>query len=205
MMTSAVKAWIALLLLALAVYGGFALSRAYRASDEREQPRQAETLGYPYASGDFTLTTSQGEEFNSESMRGKVWIASFFFSRCPGACVTLNNQIAELIQKDFADQPVTFVSISVDPEYDTPQVLEEYAQRYYSQSGIDRGRWIFLTDPAGRKAPIQKASDGFKIAFAKLEHSDRMIVVDREGKVQGTYTKDVGSLRRKVREVLAKE
>lgn len=203
-MSNAVKAWLVVLVVALGAYGGFALRRAATSSPTDDQaPPPTATAGYPFPAGDFQLTTSQDEEFDSRSMRGRVWIASFFFSRCPGACVKLNNQIADLLTKDFASLPVTFVSITVDPDYDSPQVLEDYAQRFYSQQGIDRQRWLFVTDPDGRKSEIQKASDGFKIAFAKLNHSDRLIVIDGEGQVQGSYSDDVGSVKRKVRELLA--
>jgi cytochrome oxidase Cu insertion factor (SCO1/SenC/PrrC family) len=128
----------------------------------------------------FTLTERSGQPFDSKQLEGKVWIASFFFANCPGACLVLNGAISQL-QKDLQGLDVTFVSITVDPEHDTPEELAKFAPRYT----VDPERWFFLT---GDMQDIEKlATDSFQVTVKQVTHSDRLILVDREGKVRGTY------------------
>lgn len=84
----------------------------------------------------------------------------FFYSSCPDVCPLQSARMAHL-QRDLADQPdVRLVSISVDPEHDTPEVLRDYAQRF----GADPERWLFLT---GDKVAIHRlARDGFHLSVA---------------------------------------
>ena len=89
-------------------------------------------------------------------LRGKVWIASFIFTRCSGPCPQVTAAMADL-QKDFASQPDALVTFTVDPEYDTPKILSQYADRFHA----DADRWLFLT---GKQAYIYKLlRDGFKV------------------------------------------
>lgn len=206
-MSTPVKIWVSFLLLAAGAYGGYLLYKN-RSNDVPirnygEQP--AQLAGFEV--GDFTLTERSGKEFHSSDMKGQVWVVSFFFGDCAGACVTLNNNIAELLKHDLADVPVRFVSITVDPRKDTPARLREYAGNY-TGAGIDPERWLFLTDPNGDVETIKEVSADFKLAFSKLMHSDRMIVVDQDGKVQGYYQSsfpaEVAKLKQKVQELTAK-
>src|SRR5258706_14887235 len=74
----------------------------------------------------FSLTERSGKPFDSASLAGKVWVADFFFTECQGTCLMLSNRFAE-IHKATRDMPgVHFVSVSTDPEKDTPEVLRQY-------------------------------------------------------------------------------
>ncbi|MGD9648108.1 MAG: SCO family protein [Pirellulales bacterium] len=151
----------------------------------------------PHAVGDFTLVERSGEPFEASSLKGKVWVASFFFANCPGICLKLNQSVAEL--QNQLDPEVHFVSITVDPDHDTPEALREYAQRVGATD-----RWLFLT---GSMRDIKDiANDSFQVAAGPASHSERLMVVDRQGRVRGSYlvsdSAQVTLLKRKVAELL---
>ena len=132
---------------------------------------------------EFTLTDADGAPFRFQDHEGKVRVVSFFFSRCPSICPRINSQLAEVFQKLSSHPDVAFVSISVDPEFDTPSVLKEYARDYRKGSE----KWKFLT---GEKTTIEGLlNNGFKLASGMLpdEHNTRIVIVDRSGKIRGFY------------------
>jgi protein SCO1 len=134
---------------------------------------------------DFTLTEASGKTVKLADMRGKVWVASFIFTSCAGSCPIMTHHLA----KAQADLPVRddfkLVSVSVDPERDTPAVLAQYA----AKNGADRSRWLFLT---GDKAQIHRLSrETFKLAVDEsgttVDHSSKFVLVDRNGMIRGYY------------------
>jgi protein SCO1 len=136
---------------------------------------------------DFKLTERSGAPFESASLKGKVWVADFFFASCPGVCPALNARMAELHKAFATEDGVRFVSITTDPQNDTPAVLQEYASRFQADA-----RWFFLT---GEKDAIwQLSRDGFKLAVAEspgerepITHSTRLVLIDRNGVARGFY------------------
>ena len=78
--------------------------------------------------GSFALTNQFDQKFGSENLAGKIWIADFVFTRCPGPCPIISTRMSEL-QKPLRDTDVHLVSFSVDPEADTPAVLRAYAEK----------------------------------------------------------------------------
>src|SRR6266403_3184552 len=136
---------------------------------------------------EFTLTNQDGKNFGSADLRGKIWIADFIYTMCPGPCPMISSRMSEL-QKPLEKTDVHLVSFSVDPDKDTPQVLRSYAEKWQAEPG----RWDFLTGP---KSAIYKLShDGFKLAVSDGSdaqgipvHSTRMVLVDRHGQIRGYY------------------
>ena len=132
----------------------------------------------------FKLTDSNNQTFDSNQMKGKVWVANFFFSNCTGACPKLLGGVKELRQQ-LGDRDVSFVSISNDPQSDTPKVLKEYAKKYRADSD-----WHFLT---GKELIQIRAigSEFFNVNAGFGEtHSEKLIVVDKWGKVRGQFKYD---------------
>lgn len=135
----------------------------------------------------FQLTNQDGQPFGSAQLSGKIWIADFVYTTCPGPCPMISTRMSDL-QKPLEKTDVRLVSFSVDPEKDTPQVLRSYAERLQA----DPARWDFLTGP---KSAIYKLShDGFKLAVSDGSdaqgipvHSTRMVLVDRHGQIRGYY------------------
>lgn len=135
----------------------------------------------------FQLVNQNGQPFGSAQLAGKIWIADFVYTTCPGPCPMISSRMSEL-QKPLEKTDVHLVSFSVDPEKDTPQVLRGYAEKLHA----DPARWGFLTGP---KSAIYKLShDGFKLAISDGSgeqgipvHSTRMVLVDRHGEIRGYY------------------
>ncbi len=128
----------------------------------------------------FELMSAQEETFDTASLQGDVWIASFFFTACPSICKMQNQQIA-ILQEEFADDGVKFVSITCDPDNDTPAVLRQYAESFQAKPGV----WTFLTGDMQKLKEVTEES--FQVAFETQTHSDRLMVVDKEGKLRGTF------------------
>jgi protein SCO1 len=135
----------------------------------------------------FQLTNQNGQPFGSAQLSGKIWIADFIYTTCPGPCPMISSRMSEL-QKPLEKTDVHLVSFSVDPEKDTPEVLRGYAEKLQAEPA----RWDFLTGP---KSVIYKLShDGFKLAVSDGSdaqgipvHSTRMVLVDRRGQIRGYY------------------
>ncbi|TWT94999.1 SCO family protein [Neorhodopirellula pilleata] len=128
----------------------------------------------------FELTERSGETVSSEDLKGVPYVVSFFFSTCPSICVQQNQKLQEL-QKEFEGQGVRFVAISVDPETDTPEVLQEYAARF----GADEDQWLFLTGDLNYIRRV--GSEIFRQPVNKQFHTERFGLVDPQGKIEGFY------------------
>jgi protein SCO1/2 len=136
---------------------------------------------------EFRLTDQNGQPFGSAELKGKIWISSFIFTSCPGPCPIISSRMAEM-QKPLEKTDVHFVSFSVDPENDTPEVLRDYAARLRA----DTTRWSFLT---GRTDAIYDVTrSGFKLAVQGASeenpqpiHATRAVLVDRGGVIRGYY------------------
>jgi len=166
--------------------------------------KQEKALPVYWKAPEFQLLADDGKPFNSERLKGKIWVAEFFFASCAGICPIMNQNMAE-VQKAFADNPdVLIVSITVDPKNDTPEVLREYKQNF----GAMEGKWFFLT---GEKEAIYRiAREGFKLAAEEVVsqegevsdfiHSDRFILIDRKGLIRGFYN---GTDKKQVQKLIA--
>jgi protein SCO1/2 len=132
----------------------------------------------------FQLIDQAGESYGSKQLQGKIWIADFIYTTCPGPCPMISSRMGET-QKPLSDTDVKLVSFSVDPEHDTPAVLHTYAENLNAQPAC----WHFLT---GDKTTIYNLiRNGFKLATAAGEsgpiHSTRFALVDRSGTIRGYY------------------
>jgi protein SCO1/2 len=141
---------------------------------------------------DFRLTADDGKPITLSDLKGKIWVAEFFFASCAGICLDMNRNMVR-VQKAFADNPdVRIVSFTVDPQNDTPEILREYRKNFDAMDG----KWVFVT--GDKKAIYRLARHGFKVAAAEVKpqeeggatdfiHSDRFILVDRKGRIRGYY------------------
>jgi protein SCO1/2 len=141
---------------------------------------------------DFSFTERSGKQLSRSDLEGTAWIANFIFTRCQGMCPMLSGRMAEL-QKKFAATEIKLVSFSVDPEFDTPEVLTRYAARF----GAAEGEWFFLT---GDKTAMREfISAGFHLGAEDatpedlaqgaepVMHSNRFVLVDQAGNIRGLY------------------
>jgi cytochrome oxidase Cu insertion factor (SCO1/SenC/PrrC family) len=139
---------------------------------------------------EFTLTERSGKPVSRSDLLGKVWVASFVFTRCTGPCPQVTATVARL-QGELKDQPdVRFVTFTVDPQRDKPDELKRYADHFKA----DPERWLFLT---GEEATIhQLLTKGFLVAAGRsqeakppvgqeFDHSTLLVVVDKLGNIPG--------------------
>jgi len=150
----------------------------------------------------FELTDQEGNQFDSATLKGKVWMGSVFFANCPGPCFRENQAIADIV-REIDDPNFIAVSLTCDPENDTPAALAHYADRFEA----DPQRWKFLT---GDMDVIKRV--GTKTFLLPVEigvHSERGAVFDREGRLRGSYhllqEDRVERLKKLIRDVLAEE
>ena len=149
--------------------------------------------------GSFALTDERNEPFTDAALRGHVTIVSFLFTRCDTICPVTTMKMERLQDKTFdAGAVIKLASFSVDPVYDTPERLTEYAQRYHA----DAARWRFVTgkpDDMRRliEGPLMNsmAREGVTASGApSISHSGYFLLVDGRGHIRGTY--DSGDVQR---------
>jgi cytochrome oxidase Cu insertion factor (SCO1/SenC/PrrC family) len=144
--------------------------------------RDVEQLPVIRAVPEFSLIDQNGRTMTNADLRGKIWIADFIFTRCKGPCPLMTARMLEM-QKALTKTPeVKLVSVTVDPAYDTPEVLTAYAEANFA----DPERWKFLT---GDKAVIEKlVTEGFMQHLAEENgepvHGTMFLVVDGNGMVR---------------------
>lgn len=132
---------------------------------------------------EFELIAQDGQPFQSKVLRGKIWVADFIYTTCPGPCPRMTSQMHE-VQDAILNMPdVKLVSFTVDPARDTPAVLAEYAKTHRASSE----HWYFLTGSAATLERLDK--DTFKLGDlnAALEHSTRFVLVDGQSRIRGYY------------------
>lgn len=176
--------WFVLLLTTLALASGCRDAPAPSAYDPANDPNHLPQVEPPKFEGppltEFTLTDSGGEDFGSQNLEDKVWVASFFFTQCAANCRALNMKISEL-QREFGDRGVEFVCISCDPKYDTPPVLASYAEFFNAEPD----QWHFLT---GDMEYIQRIGhDKFDVPVGEKRHEDELLVIDQAGEFRGKF------------------
>ena len=176
------KAWIVAIAIALAGCG--------RGEDDSKRAASLEVYGHL---PQFALTDQSGKTFGSEQLAGQVAIINFIFTRCPTVCPTFSLKFLG-IQKSLGDAPIQYVSISVDPTHDTPEVLAKYAADLGATA-----RWKFLTgDP---ELITKTAETGLKLALERrgrledgtpdIVHASHFVLVDSQGRLRGYYDSDV--------------
>ena len=183
-----------------AIVAGSILLIVVRGAPTRVSAMEVPVMGWV---PDFSLTEANGSTIHRGDLLGKVWIASFLFTRCAEACPLLMRHEVRLLPELPPRDDLRLVSFSVDPDRDTPRVLTEYARSF----GADRNRWFFLT---GDKKQIYHLSiDGFRLAALEADpakempilHSAKLVLVDRHGAIRGYYdSADEVEMRKLVRD-----
>jgi protein SCO1/2 len=194
--SSALPYWLALLVLVGASYGGWKWWQV-----EQFRARGGTQSGGIVMDGppldEFELTECNGQPFRSQDMLGKVWVTTFFFTTCPGACPRLNANIRYLNSLEEIHD-VVWVSITVDPDTDTLPVLRTYAE----QMQADPERWLFCR---GDLDYVQRIGhDIMKLQLGWKGHQDYAVVVDRQGEIRGMFDATSRSQSQRLRTLLLK-
>lgn len=142
---------------------------------------------------DFSLTNQNEQAVSLNKLRGNIWVADVIFTRCPLQCIRMTKRMRQLQEALPSDKPVKLISMTADPQFDTPSVFKKYEQKY----GADENRWWFLTGP---KSEINRlAVESLKLVVYEKKpeerdiptdlflHSTRFVLVDQEGRVRGWF------------------
>ena len=130
------------------------------------------------------MTDSAGRSFQGEQLQGKVWIADVIYTNCPAECPRMTSEMHRLTQQLQGDSGIRFVSVSVDPERDTPPVLNEFAHRFAAPTP----QWTFLTGSPGMVHLIAYQTFHVGDVLGKIEHSTKFVLVDKRGYLRGYYS-----------------
>lgn len=156
---------------------------------------------------DFSFTDQDGHTFSSKELDGKIFVADFFFTHCPGTCPKLSAQMYRIQDRYKAMRELKLVSFSVDPDRDSVSVLADYAKEFF----VTPSKWKLLT--GDKKKIYDLARTGFLLAVGKGDggpndfiHSDQLILVDKEKKIRGYYNgtddKDIDNLMNEIKVLL---
>jgi protein SCO1/2 len=171
-----------LLVLVLGVLASPALVRGHEAARQEE-----ERLPTIVPAPDFALTSQDGAQVTLEALRGKVVAVTFIYTWCPDICPMLTDKMARVqdeLGEDFGTK-VAFVSITIDPERDTPAALKEYAKSFKA----DFTGWSFLT---GEPATVLEVAHRYGVAVARqadgaVDHTLLTTLIDRDGRMRVQY------------------
>ncbi len=151
---------------------------------------------------EFEFIDSEGQSVNLNKLKGKVWVADFIFTTCTMACPIMTGNMNTIHKKYKKNDDLRLVSISVYPEYDTPEVLKEYASQYDANTD----KWHFLT---GKEATVKNIiKNGFKIGDYEdiIFHSEKFALVDKNGMIRSYYngmkTEDMDKLKKDINRLL---
>jgi protein SCO1/2 len=140
-----------------------------------------------YPIPDFSLTDQMDRTVTLADLKGKVWVTDFIFTNCGGTCPMMTDKMRRL-QQGLPGE-IRMVSITVDPERDTPKALAAYA----AEHGATRDRWLFLT--GDKQSLYDLCVNGFKLPLddsggtvaEPIAHSTRFVLVDKQGVIRGYY------------------
>jgi protein SCO1/2 len=132
----------------------------------------------------FQLTDQSGQPFDSASLAGHVWVADFIYTTCPGPCPMMSSQMHRVQSSTSATPRVQLISITVDPENDTPPVLAEYARHFKAEPE----RWRFLTGDRARLNDLGINAFRLNSVDGSLIHSTRFALIDGQSRVRGYYS-----------------
>ena len=142
---------------------------------------------------DFSLTNQDGQPVSLGTLRGRVWVADIIFTRCAGPCLKMSRQMKELQEALPASSQAKLVTLTTDPDFDTPAVLKAYSRRF----GADNNRWLFLTGTKQqlmslatgslKLTAIEKKPDERESPADLFIHSTIFVIVDKQGQLRGIF------------------
>ncbi|UCD62870.1 MAG: SCO family protein, partial [Candidatus Zixiibacteriota bacterium] len=133
---------------------------------------------------DFQFVSQEGRPFGHDDLEGRISVVDFIFTRCQGPCPIMSGHMVELYKLYEETDDIRFVSITVDPDYDSLSVLKAYAE----DKGVDDPRWVFLWAPLD--SVVHLSETGFMLAAENLPmgHTTKWALVDRDANIRGYYS-----------------
>lgn len=164
------------------------LPRYFEITDQFESDYSATYKGKDYhVIPPFSFVSHRGDTITQDSVQNNIYIADFFFTRCPGICPVLTEQLKRVAREYKDNDQVKIVSHTIDPEYDTPHIMSRYAKRLDAEFP----NWHFVTgSPEDLK---HVSSKGYFVTAipgedqAMTDHSGKFILMDKNRMVRGYY------------------
>lgn len=143
---------------------------------------------------DFKLLNQNGDSTKFPADSSQITIVNFFFSRCPTFCSSMNREMARVAKINKGNRLLRFLSISVDSEFDRPEVLKSYSKEYVSENE----KWDFLTGDRELIYSLAKEDfmvDAFQDTTKKVNfiHSPMIILIDSQKRIRGYYDSTGGN------------
>lgn len=182
--------WLGLVALLLGTGYALVLSRMHPSAGENSVLAAAPDSEESFATvHPFELVDSRGRTVTHDTLRGRPAIVAFIFTRCTGPCPAITSSMRKL-HDATQDDAIRLVTITVDPEYDTPEILAQYAHNL----GADVERWWFLTGTPEAVSAVSEKSfllplqrDASQPIGESITHRTYLSVVDKHGLVRGYY------------------
>lgn len=181
-----VASLVALVLSALLIGAGLMRKPTGTAAESLAERGELVSLEPLWDAPEFRYTDHDGQIVTRATFAGDVWIANFVFTQCRTVCPLLTTKMIEL-QRRLARVKVQFVSFSVDPAHDTPEVLRAYAKHW----APEESRWTLV---ATDEETLPRLASGFKVTAARSDaeldpilHTSRFLLVDGAGRVRGVF------------------
>ena len=145
---------------------------------------------------DFSFINQDRDTITNQDYEGKIYIANFMFTSCPTICKEMSRNISIKLQSDLSKYDnVYFLSHTIDPTNDSPDILKKYANRFKNEAGADLSRWNFVT---GDKEEIYRIAESY-LTYAsnekgdnnhkgfQLAHSSNLILIDTKGRIRSGF------------------
>ncbi|MEL7121797.1 MAG: SCO family protein [Bacteroidota bacterium] len=138
---------------------------------------------------DFELVNQEGEVITADNFENKIYVADFFFTICPGICPKMTSNMAVLQEAFLEDDDVLLISHSVMPDYDSPDILKEYAE----EKGVKSGKWHLVTGQRemiydlGRNHYFVEENLGLEKSADDFLHTENFVLIDKNKRIRGIY------------------
>ena len=148
-----------------------------------------QSKGIDHTVAPFSLISQNGMEITQDDVENHIRIVNYFFTTCPGICLDMAKSLRKVQSKYIDNDAIKIMSHSAMPQYDTPEVLKNYAD----QNSVDYNRWILLTgDPVlinklARTSYFTVLKEGEGWDEHSFIHTENLVLVDHKGRLRGYY------------------
>lgn len=160
--------------------------------DEEMVSENVQGIGYGHRIGEFSFVNQYNEKVTAEDVKGKIWIAEYFFTTCTNICIDMNQNMIHVQNAFKNDENVKILSFTVNPEVDTPEILKKYAEEHYAL----KNQWHFLTGEkdslysfARKSIFVLKPAEAANLGDAGSDfiHTNNFVLIDKVGRIRGYY------------------
>jgi len=160
--------------------------------DETMVPDSIQSVGYGHRIQPFKFTDQDNKLVDNSIVKGKIWVAEYFYTTCPSICPIMNKEMEKVQAKYKNDKDFRIVSFTVDPDVDTPKKLKQYAKehnavegQWYFLTGSKKDLYNFARESIFTLRPAEAANKGD--VGSDFIHTDNFVLIDWDGRIRGYY------------------